>query len=107
MRIFFSKDTRLYKSSSIFFKRVRREKSWSLLVSLRSHYPLRGKRARVWLLRDTGILPSFKIKDFNNPYLNIPFFSLRGGKGIRTHGTTRLYVDLANQCLQPLSHSST
>ena len=34
-------------------------------------------------------------------------FCLHGGKGIRTHGTTILYVDLANQCLQPLSHSST
>jgi hypothetical protein len=31
---------------------------------------------------------------------------LVGGNGIRTHGIEILYVDLANQCLQPLSHSS-
>ena len=30
-----------------------------------------------------------------------------GGNGIQTHGITRLHVDSANQCLQPLSHAST
>lgn len=29
-----------------------------------------------------------------------------GGNGIRTHDTIFLYVDLANQCLKPLSHTS-
>lgn len=29
-----------------------------------------------------------------------------GGNGIWTHDTIRLYVDLANQCLKPLSHTS-
>ena len=31
---------------------------------------------------------------------------LAGGNGIRTHDTILLYVDLANQCLKPLSHTS-
>ena len=29
-----------------------------------------------------------------------------GGNGIRTHDTISLYVDLANRCLEPLSHTS-
>lgn len=29
-----------------------------------------------------------------------------GGNGIRTHDTILQYVDLANQCLKPLSHTS-
>ena len=35
-----------------------------------------------------------------------PFYFRAGGNGIRTHDTIFLYVDLANQCLKPLSHPS-
>lgn len=35
-----------------------------------------------------------------------PLVKLVGGNGIRTHDTIFLYVDLANQCLKPLSHTS-
>lgn len=35
-----------------------------------------------------------------------PFNFRAGGNGIRTHDTIFLYVDLANQCLKPLSHPS-
>jgi hypothetical protein len=35
-----------------------------------------------------------------------PFHFRAGGNGIRTHDTIFLYVDLANQCLKPLSHTS-
>lgn len=35
-----------------------------------------------------------------------PFHFRSGGNGIRTHDTIFLYVDLANQCLKPLSHTS-
>lgn len=35
-----------------------------------------------------------------------PFHFRPGGNGIRTHDTIFLYVDLANQCLKPLSHTS-
>ncbi|PHU08891.1 hypothetical protein BC332_20751 [Capsicum chinense] len=35
-----------------------------------------------------------------------PFHFRTGGNGIRTHDTIFLYVDLANQCLKPLSHTS-
>lgn len=35
-----------------------------------------------------------------------PFHFCSGGNGIRTHDTIFLYVDLANQCLKPLSHTS-
>lgn len=35
-----------------------------------------------------------------------PFNFRAGGNGIRTHDTIFLYVDLANQCLKPLSHTS-
>ena len=35
-----------------------------------------------------------------------PFYFRAGGNGIRTHDTIFLYVDLANQCLKPLCHTS-
>ena len=49
---------------------------------------------------------SINLRFFLSRNFACPFYFRAGGNGIRTHDTIFLYVDLANQCLKPLSHTS-